>query len=245
MYQNNLIYVKIKMVSNMASRMDRYRIEEGRSVRNQNIYKELEELGTYTNIEGIASIEGSNEIDISKIKEMLKNRENYQKEKRYKELLNNEEKVEISEKPSEEEQKNYDIKDVLSDALKSRKITENDNHKIELSKYEIIKEIIDKKNKKKDDEVANSNLLDNLIDQNEEKGNTDLTIKQVIDEARNEQDDEMDKSFFTSSLSLTSSDFEDLKLMHTDIKKNNKLLKVISVIMGISILIFLIIILFK
>lgn len=228
----------------MASRMDRYRIEEGRSVRNQNIYKELEELGTYTNIEGIASIEGSNEIDISKIKEMLKNRENYQKEKRYKELLNNEEKPEILEKNIEEEKKNYDIKDVLSDALKSRKITENDNHKIELSKYEIIKEIIDKKNKEKDIN-SDENLLSNLIDPNEEKGNTDLTIKQVIDDAKNEQEDEMDNSFFTSSLSLTSSDFEDLKSMHTDIKKNNKLLKIVAIILAISVLVFLIMFLFK
>ena len=95
----------------MASRMDRYRVGEGRSARNQDIYKQLEELGTYTNIEGVASIEGSNEIDISKIKEMLSNRENYQKQKRYKDLLNNEEKEEIVTKTVEEEEKNYDIKD--------------------------------------------------------------------------------------------------------------------------------------
>ena len=225
----------------MASRMDRYRIEEGRSVRNQNIYKELEELGTYTNIEGIANIEDSNEIDISKIKEMLKNRENYQKEKRFKELLKNEEHEENAIESTEEEEKNYDIKDVLTDALKSRKVTDNDNHKIELSKYEIIKELIDKKAKTSQEEVE-GNLLDSLIDNTEKK---DLTIKQVIDEAKSEQEEEMDKSFFTNSLSLTSSDFEDLKEMHTDIKRNNRLLKIVAWILGIAILAIILVFLFK
>lgn len=230
----------------MASRMDRYRVGEGRSARNQDIYKQLEELGTYTNIEGVASIEGSNEIDISKIKEMLSNRENYQKQKRYKDLLNNEEKTEQVVTPIEEEEKNYDIKDVLSDALKNRNVMENDNHKIELSKYDIIKELIDKKNKedKKTDADLSDNLLESLIGDNNEK---EMTIKQVIEEAKNEQqpEDDMDKTFFTNSISLTDSDFENLKEMHTDIKTNNKLLKIVSVILAIAVVCFLIVLILK
>lgn len=230
----------------MASRMDRYRVGEGRSARNQDIYKQLEELGTYTNIEGVASIEGSNEIDISKIKEMLSNRENYQKQKRYKDLLNNEEKTEQVVTPIEEEEKNYDIKDVLSDALKNRNVMENDNHKIELSKYDIIKELIDKKNKedKKTDADLSDNLLESLIGDNNEK---EMTIKQVIEEAKSEQqsEDDMDKTFFTNSISLTDSDFENLKEMHTDIKTNNKLLKIVSVILAIAVVCFLIVLILK
>ena len=230
----------------MASRMDRYRVGEGRSARNQDIYKQLEELGTYTNIEGIASIEDNNEIDISKIKEMLSNRENYQKQKRYKDLLNNEEKEEIVTKTVEEEEKNYDIKDVLSDALKNRNVMENDNHKIELSKYDIIKDLIDKKSKedKKADADLSDNLLESLIGDNTEK---EMTIKQVIEEAKSEQqpDEEMDKTFFTNSISLTDSDFENLKEMHTDIKTNNKLLKIVSVILAIAVVCFLIVLLLK
>ena len=228
----------------MASRMDRYRVGEGRSVRNQDIYKQLEELGTYTNIEGIANIEDSNEIDISKIKEMLNNRENYQKQKKYKELLNNEEKVENLQKDIEEIEKKYDIKDVLSDALKNRNVMENDNHKIELSKYEIIKELIDKKNKEEQKEDLSDNLLDDLIGG---KTENEKTIKQVIEEAKNEQELEetMDKSFFTNSLNLTNSDFENLKEMHTDIKKNNKLLMIISFIVVLAIIAVLIVLLLK
>ena len=230
----------------MASRMDRYRVGEGRSARNQDIYKQLEELGTYTNIEGIASIEDNNEIDISKIKEMLSNRENYQKQKRYKDIINNEEKEEVITETIEEEEKNYDIKDVLSDALKNRNVMENDNHKIELSKYDIIKDLIDKKSKedKKADADLSDNLLESLIGDNTEK---EMTIKQVIEEAKSEQqpDEEMDKTFFTNSISLTDSDFENLKEMHTDIKTNNKLLKIVSVILAIAVVCFLIVLLLK
>ena len=232
----------------MASRMDRYRVGEGRSARNQDIYKQLEELGTYTNIEGIASIEDSNEIDISKIKEMLSNRENYQKQKRYKDILNNEEKVEVVKEDIVEEEKNYDIKDILSDALKNRNVMENDNHKIELSKYDIIKELIDKKSKedKKAQNDLSDNLLESLIGDSNEK-DKDVTIKQVIEEAKSEQqpDEEMDKTFFTNSISLTDSDFENLKEMHTDIKTNNKLLKIVSVILAIAVVCFLIVLLLK
>ena len=232
----------------MASRMDRYRVGEGRSARNQDIYKQLEELGTYTNIEGIASIEDSNEIDISKIKEMLSNRENYQKQKRYKDILSNEEKVEVVKEDIVEEEKNYDIKDILSDALKNRNVMENDNHKIELSKYDIIKELIDRKSK--EDKKAQADLSDNLLESLIGDGNDkdkDVTIKQVIEEAKSEQqqDEEMDKTFFTNSISLTDSDFENLKEMHTDIKTNNKLLKVVSVILAIAVVCFLIVLLLK
>jgi hypothetical protein len=232
------------MVILMASRMDRYRIEEGRSVRNQDIYKQLEELGTYTNIEGIANIEDSNEIDISKIKEMLNNRENYQKQKKYKELLNNDEKAENFQKDIEEIEKKYDIKDVLSDALKNRNVMDNDNHKFELSKYDIIKELIDKKNKEAQKEDLSDNLLESLIG---DKTENDKTIKQVIEEAKNDQqqEEDMDKSFFTNSLSLTGSDFENLKEIHTDIKKNNTLLKIISFIVIVAVVSVLVVLLLK
>ena len=123
---------------------------------------------------------------------------------------------------------------------------ENDNHKIELSKYDIIKDLIDKKSKedKKADADLSDNLLESLIGDNTEK---EMTIKQVIEEAKSEQqpDEEMDKTFFTNSISLTDSDFENLKEMHTDIKTNNKLLKIVSVILAIAVVCFLIVLLLK
>lgn len=236
----------------MASRMDRYRNDAGRSVKNQDIYKQMEDLGTYTNIEGIANIEGSNEVNISKIKEMLKNRENYQKEKRYRDLLKDEEKRESLQKEIEEIERKYDIKDILSDALKSRNIKENDNHKFESSKYDILKEINEKKNTEVKDIIENisANKKDNDInlfeDLKDDGKDQDVTIKQIIDlEKTKEQEEEMDSTFFTNSLNLTSDDFEDLKEMHTDIKRNNKLLIIFSVLFGIIFIAIIIMLIIK
>ena len=102
----------------MASRMDRYYKDElvnsGRSSKNKSLYKQIEDLDSYTNIEGVATIDKTNEIDITKVKEMLKNRENYKKQKKLKSLLEEEIK-EIEEIPKKvEEIKNYDIKSILS-----------------------------------------------------------------------------------------------------------------------------------
>lgn len=69
----------------MPSRMERYYHADSeikqRTRRNQELYKKIYEGGEYTNIEGIASIGSTNEIDISKIKQMLQNREDYKREK--------------------------------------------------------------------------------------------------------------------------------------------------------------------
>ena len=63
----------------MASRMDRYHkselITSGRSSKNKSLYDQIKDLDNYTNIEGVATIEKTNEIDISKVREMIKNRE--------------------------------------------------------------------------------------------------------------------------------------------------------------------------
>lgn len=236
----------------MASRMDRYHNDTERSIKNQDIYKRMNDIGSYTNIEGIANINDNNEVNISKIKEMLKNRENYQKEKRYRELLVSEEKVEDLKKDIEEIEKKYDIKDVLTDALKTRSVIENDNHKFESSKYDILKELNKKPTKEniketiqalsKDGSEEDINLFDDLT--GNDKKETD--IKKIIKESKNELEDTMiDKTFFTNSMNFSSEDFEDLKEMHTDIKKNNLLLKIISFLLVVIVIIIVFVIIIK
>ena len=59
----------------MASRMERYSKAEkttyasARSDRNKSLYKQIEDLDSYTNIAGIATIENKNSIDIEKVRE--------------------------------------------------------------------------------------------------------------------------------------------------------------------------------
>ena len=65
----------------MASRMDRYRQKEERSTKNESLYRRIQDSSSYSNIEGIAEYDKTNEIDITRVKAMLQNRENYQKQK--------------------------------------------------------------------------------------------------------------------------------------------------------------------
>ena len=103
----------------MASRMERY-YKQGntrlkRSERNQELYRDIYDSASYSNIEGIATIEKSNEIDITKVKKMLKNREEYKRQKEVSRLIKKEPEVKV--KPvqtlSLDNDKNYDIRDIL------------------------------------------------------------------------------------------------------------------------------------
>ena len=53
-----------------------------RTKRNTKLYNSIYSYGKYSNIEGIASIDNTNEIDITKVKKMLETREKYQAERR-------------------------------------------------------------------------------------------------------------------------------------------------------------------
>ena len=101
----------------MASRMDRYSNEtsiRGRSDRNKSLYRQIEDLDSYTNIEGVATIEKTNEIDISKVKEMLKDRKSYKKHRELRGIIKEEEKKEEPVIERQEENRSYDINDIFS-----------------------------------------------------------------------------------------------------------------------------------
>ena len=68
----------------MASRMDRYKKNESngsRASRNRNLYNTMYSFDQYSNIEGVASMDNENEVDINKVRQMLESRDNYQRDK--------------------------------------------------------------------------------------------------------------------------------------------------------------------
>ena len=69
----------------MPSRMSRYygsRTPNSRSERNAELYKSLYQTATdYSNVSMVATLEHPNEIEIDKIKQLIKDRETYQKQK--------------------------------------------------------------------------------------------------------------------------------------------------------------------
>ena len=250
----------------MASRMDRYYKDElvnsGRSSKNKSLYKQIEDLDSYTNIEGVATIDKTNEIDITKVKEMLKNRENYKKQKKLKSLLEEEIK-EIEEIPKKvEEIKNYDIKAILSKAKLTNEEDDNKYRSLKKEQYETLKNL-SYKDKKYDIEkeetelkqlintITNDKTINDLSNTNdvglldELKSNTMVgdasSIKKILDEEKEiekiNETMEMDKSFYTASLGFTKSDFDELKDINHNIKKSNSFIIILLIIL-ISLIIF-------
>lgn len=252
----------------MASRMERYHNHSDRSTRNKDLYKNIEDLDSYTNIEGVIAIDKTNEIDITRVKEMIQNREEYQKQKQYRQITEEKEEETESFESEEENARTYDIRDVLVKAKKTRVEEDDQYRKLKNVNYDVIKKISQKapseeevekelvhtvtiqgRTQNQDDDLG---LLDDL------KSDTMVgdsgSIKKIIEEARAEEEktlaveeenssnlENLDKSFYTSSLGFTDNDFEDLLSLGEDIKKHNGLLKVLIIVMiliGIIVLSF-------
>ena len=227
----------------MPSRMEKYYETKSRTTKNKELYRTIYDEAEYTNVEGISVIEKNEKIDIEKIKELINGTNNINKPK--------ERKIEVI-KPLEEEieeQKNYDIRDVLNKAKSER--TDKDSRYSNI-KYNVLKNIDINSDTKVPDNVdeeqlksmieaisnnskgeVTSDLLDDLksiCDSNlkkevkEELDNTQLQNTKLIQE-------NLDKSFFTSSMDFSSEDFEDLKEIKDDIKKNNLLTKILLFIL--------------
>jgi len=252
----------------MASRMDRYysgdEYTNNRSYRNKDLYDKIYEDSGYTNIENITNIDSGNEIDITKIKELLKSREDYQKSKNYLKMLQIDRtpKQEYDEVEDEEEEKNYDINDILSKARCERG-KEPDYHSLRNTQYNILKNIrlndenhppqVENEEELKSliNTITNTSMLNKLgdkelsldiLDELKSSGDTivnglELTKRTVTIKSDDEDTTSnipVDKSFFTNSLSLKDKDFEDddLKDISNKIDKNNKLIRIILLILA-------------
>ena len=238
----------------MSSRMERYyksdTVKKKRSQKNQELYRTIYEDGQYSNIEGIASIEKNNEIDISKVKEMLKNREDYRRQKNYRTSIKPKE---VKEQPKEDEflldnnEKTYDIRDVLN-KVKDEKPEEDDRYlSLNDDNYDFLKELKEKKeNPNKQDEelkdmidtITNTSMLNKMEDK-------DLSFDLLDDLDSVEDDDtdiveeptetQIDKSFFTASMKIKKEDFADIYEQTKD--KRRKIKRDIIIIVVLVVLI--------
>ena len=248
----------------MASRMERYYKTEERSKKNARLYDEISELGTYTNIEGVANIEKTNEINIQQIKKMLQSREEYQKNRGYKEFVRTRENPAEDESQTEEEEKNYDLKDILSKA----KIDHSDNNikyrNLKNSQFDILKNIKIEDNQEDVEEeiLSHANNGDDLGIFDELKSNTMVgdaaSIKKILSEAKKSEEEEqednkepksnlanIDNSFYTSGFNFSDKDFEDIRNLDSSLKTNNKLIKILIIIFSVLVAIVLLIVIAK
>lgn len=262
----------------MSSRMERYSNVldtdykstntnyKNRSDRNRSLYEDIQNLKTYSNIEGVASIENNNEIDITKVRSMIQNRENYKNKKKFGRLLSDENITQETIEEVYKEPKVYDINDALS-KIKIEK-DHKENHKLTKEQYEFLKKLKSREYDEEKDEleeilntITKNKDLNNLKDENDVglldslKSDTIVgnasSIKKIIEEEKkniqNEDDDddmEIDKSFYTSSFGFTQRDFEELKNMNVNLKKSNKTIIVLLsalILIVISVICFLIV----
>lgn len=247
----------------MASRMERYYknelINTGRSDKNKSLYEQIENLDSYTNIEGVATIEKTNEIDISKVKEMLNNRENYKKQQQLRGILkeDREEKKEIEKETKVERKRHYDINAVLSKVKEEQPKEEQKYRRLDDKQYNDLKSIVNKVEDNTEDElkelintIVSNDSLNQLANEDdvglldELKSNTIVgtasSIKKIIDEEKErkvEETSELDNSFYTSSFGFTKKDFEELKNMNHGIKKSNKyIIVLLAILIGLIIM---------
>lgn len=251
----------------MASRMQRYYKGEERSKKNQSLYDEISANGNYTNIEGMVDISNSNEINIDNIKELIDGSYNTKHSKPVERI--EKKKTRVEKKAQEETEKNYDIMDVLNKAKNSHNEKDLKYRNLKKKQIKILRELKDEHPEdEKIDELMNTLALGNSISDDlgmfdDLKSNTMVgeeasAIKKVLDEAKDNietedvnvtkeknEEQELDTSFYTSSFIISDESFEDLKNLDKNLKKNNKLIKILIIIFSCLLAIILLFVIAK
>ena len=244
----------------MPSRMEKYynpTEKKSRAIKNKELYRTIYDDVEYSNVEGISVIEKNEKIDIDKIKELINGTKEVNKPK----LIKEEPILPIIE---EEEEKSYDIRDVLNKAKNER---QEKTSRFANTQYNILKGIsLDKDYSNSLSEEELKNMIETISNNSKNGYTTDLLddlksihdptlARKVEDKIDNKSENDevqntklieanIDKSFFTSSLEFSSDDFDDFKEMKETIKKNNILTKIllfillVIVIVGILFLIY-------
>lgn len=258
----------------MKSRMDRYyhsqsgettsRISKNKSFYDRN-YNGDYDFKSYSNVEGVADINRDNQIDLKKLQNLLKKRE----EERQSEIPHLVKRNVVERNVEFEEEKNHDINEVLSQA-KTEKKDDYKTRNLSDTSYNVLRNININKVNEEDKElqdlintITSTKFLNKLDDKDlsldmlnlKSDNNTNIVNSEDVKEAiknqsssyENKTDEnlsEIDKSFYTSSLGFTSDDFEQLRDIKDSIKTNNKLIKflvfvlIIAIIAGIVFLIY-------
>lgn len=229
----------------MASRLDKYKQyydTPKRSDIKKSLYDKIYEGVEYSNVEGIVEIDNNKEIDLERLKDLLKKREIDKEQQIFKKIL-------TKPKFEEIEEKNYDLKDML-DKAKSEKEIDTKPRSLSNTGYDILKSIkINKEVPETDDlkelinTITKTSALNKLNDKElclsmfEELQASDKTlsnnelINKIINESKKEsnvkkekaEEIEVDRTFFTSGYNFDATDFENLKEIKQSLKKNRTL----------------------
>lgn len=247
----------------MATRMERYYQNEQedfkRTDKNADLYREIYEDKKYDNIETLATLDVGKEIDLDDLKALLKERN--EADKRY--LVKPRQELKEVEQDMIDTSV-YDIRELMDkakndqkDDVKLRKLAETQAFTLQelISQKDYSNKTTIDKEDVKDliDTICNTNLLKGddglgLLDDLKSTGNTMISpnIKKILDEAKEEErtTEEIDKSFYTSSLGFKQTDFDSME-DDEDLESSNKLTTWFLVILSLIFLAAIIYIIIK
>lgn len=250
----------------MKSRLDRYdnnAINTSRVSKNQTLYDDIYSNTNYTNM---VVIDDSNEIDISKIKEII-DRQNTKTKRVEKNSFNIDEYDSIVPMKTEEK-KLYDINEVLREAKNQRNILDDANEKRKLENYKFRENLDEELTKtrrvyenliKEEKELLNMmNTITNSTKEdiaedmfNDLTGgdddftevldspsdiNEDVNIKQINDDTT---------EYSTDTFMFNTKDFESIDEMRENVKNTSNFIKIIIAILVIAIICGIALIIFK
>lgn len=207
----------------MATRMERYKsnaVKSSRSSRNKNLYDTMYNIESYSNISGAVAMDKKNEIDISKVKELIDGREKKSIRGTRKIGKEAEDIPLVRKRYSDDTPKSYDIMDVLKEA-REKKEPDNKERALDNTSYDVLKKLnLNKKEEKTEKEkkedlkelietISNTSMLNkvsdedlatdmfhDLISDDTKVGELD-NISDYIEDKNNET---MDDSFFTGKI---------------------------------------------
>ena len=249
-----------------------------RSEKNRELYQDMygiDDVAIYSNIEAVAPLDKTNEIDLTKVKKMLQSREDYKRQREYADVLNLKRKNDLpSFEPKLEQTKNYDIKEELEKLNVEKK--ETAYHTLDDTSYQILKQLKIKKDLKEqgkeelyreqlEKKLENTAMLNQLNDEQlslnmfedlASSGNTvvdNKTITSLLEEAKridekkqhDSEEKKIDNSFYTSSLDIDKKDFEGLYDSSNFEGSMRRKIKWVAIGIAIGIVILVIILLIK
>lgn len=210
----------------MASRMEKYykttRDSNSRISKNAGLYDEIYDNVEYSNVEEILKIEKTNEIDISKIKDFIKD---YEEQKNHNHRVVK--KVIMEQQKIEEEPQQYDLKQMIEEAKKIRPKDEKERY-VHSVKYQYI---TNKLNEVEDSDVKLDDLTN--IEALQQLGDCELSLDLLdslkddgilVEETSIKKEDDkedMDDLFYTNSMKFSREDFEELDDINKNLKNNN------------------------
>lgn len=238
----------------MKSRLDRYENNSNvsRVSRNQNLYDDIYSNTNYTNM---VVIDDSNEIDISKIKEII-DKEKNQTRKIEKNSFDKEEYDNI-EMASVEERRLYDINEILKEAKSQRDILEEANEKRKIQNYKFRENLDEELSKTRQvyenlikEEKELLNMMNTLTNVSSEELASDMfsdltkdeNLTEVLEEVTPEisikqiENDDTTAEYSTDTFMFNTKDFDGLEDMKDNVKKTSIFIKVLIFLLTLIVL---------